>query len=323
MAMANSSCSSSLIPPNKLICSVALYRRLPFPLRLTVWPWALAYAFLSAWAVLWYSSTRNNFQGSPPASTSHPPWGLLVAAPVAGITHALALLFTLWSVRCRCALNYREVREPSSADTVRVTPHPHRGAAALVPLQHDEAAVAERKEGERGQCGSDASGPSLFFRFQERRYTYDPTRGVFEKLPLPTKLPFQEYKQMYGYRTEEDVQEALQRYGRNEFHIPIPGFTELFREHASAPFFVFQMFCVALWCLDEYWYYAIVTGLMLVAFECTVVKQRLRNLKELRGMEAVSTKVLVYRAKKWITVLSTELVPRDVVCLTPSTHGTC
>ena len=101
----------------------------------------------------------------------------------------------------------------------------------------------------------------------------------FTPLPYPSnsKPPLAEFQLPNGPATKglssEDVPNLLSLYNKNEFFIPIPTFGALFAEHAVAPFFVFQIFCVALWCLDEYWYYSIFTLFMLVMFECTVVYQ--------------------------------------------------
>ena len=71
-----------------------------------------------------------------------------------------------------------------------------------------------------------------------------------------------------------------------------------------------------LWSLDEYWYYAIFTLFMLVIFECTVAYQQLRSLERLRETLRPPYYVLTYRKKKWVPILTDNLVAGDFVSMT-------
>lgn len=151
---------------------------------------------------------------------------------------------------------------------------------------------------------------------------------VFAPLPYPssTKPPLSKYQLEAGAQlnaaknetkglSSADIATLLSLYGKNTFNIPIPAFSTLFVEHATAPFFVFQIFCVGLWCLDEYWYYSLFTLFMLVMFECTVVWQRVRTLTEFRSMSIEPYPIQCYRDGKWDKVQTDELLPGDMVSL--------
>jgi cation-transporting ATPase 13A1 len=153
--------------------------------------------------------------------------------------------------------------------------------------------------------------------FQKRRFLYNPTTGSFAPLtyaidsePKPYIKSFQSSQ---GITSAAELNRLKQHYGDNTFDIPVPTFTELFKEHAVAPFFVFQVFCVGLWLLDEYWYYSLFTLFMLVAFESTVVWQRQRTLNEFRGMGIKPYDIWTYRLGKWEEVQSDKLLPGDLV----------
>lgn len=145
--------------------------------------------------------------------------------------------------------------------------------------------------------------------YDTEQKSFAPLTYTLDLEPRPLIKTFQESQ---GLTSKAEVERIHQHYGDNTFDIPVPTFTELWKEHAVAPFFVFQIFCVGLWLLDDYWYYSLFTLFMLVAFESTVVWQRQRTLAEFRGMSIKPYDIWVYRQKKWEQITSDKLLPGDL-----------
>jgi cation-transporting ATPase 13A1 len=193
-----------------------------------------------------------------------------------------------------------------------VTPAKFSGSKEIVPLHIQRNVASSSAAGENEE---------IYFDFRKQRFIYSAEKDNFLKLRYPTKEPIGNYAKGTGFGTEAKINTAVDKWGRNIFEYPQPTFQKLMKEQIMEPFFVFQVFCVALWCLDEYWYYSLFTLFMLFLFESTMAKNRLKTLTELRRVKVDNQIVLTYRCGKWVKIPGTELLPGDIVSIGRSTSG--
>ena len=104
-------------------------------------------------------------------------------------------------------------------------------------------------------------------------------------------------------------------YGPNILAVDLPKFIDLWFERLLSPISVFQLFSSALWLLDAYWQYTMMTLVQILILESTTVFQRLKTLKTLKGMSVKAFDVLVFRDGKWMPESSQKLVPGDLISL--------
>eukprot|EP01062_Namystynia_karyoxenos_P062294 TRINITY_DN551_c0_g3_i1.p1 TRINITY_DN551_c0_g3~~TRINITY_DN551_c0_g3_i1.p1 ORF type:complete len:1202 (+),score=344.34 TRINITY_DN551_c0_g3_i1:77-3682(+) len=288
---------------NKSVRRIVLLRQRPWWGWLVIWPFCAVYAVQLLGAVapelLWVSvlGLEEQYKYAP----SYFLWGARLSIPPLVFAHVLATLFTIWNATVRSFVFYSRVSSPSAAHSVLVCAQPHKGDNVVTPVLRDGSGMP-------------------YFRYQDRRYTWNPAVGLFTKPELLTRRTVGELSRLTGL-SDAEAAAAAPVYGPNKFSIRIPEFRELMLEHLLSPFFVFQMFCVLLWLLDEYWYYSVFTGIMLWIFEATVVKQRLSNMHRLLSMEQKAYRVTVLRGRQWKQLGTHELLPRDIVWLQRTAEG--
>lgn len=280
---------SKLHVGGKVVEEVDLLRKRQWPWRLDVWPFAILYAF---WIVAIVPSID--------VVDSAIVFGGLVAV------HILVFLFTAWSVDFKCFVQYSKVKDIYQADACKITPAKFSGSKEIVPLHFRKLQTG---------TSSPVDIEEIYFDFRKQCFIFSKEKETFCKLPYPTKETFGYYLKCSGHGSESKVAAAAEKWGRNVFEYPQPTFQKLMKEHCMEPFFVFQVFCVGLWCLDEYWYYSLFTLFMLFLFESTMAKSRLKTLTELRRVRVDSQTLMVHRCGKWVKLSGTDLLPGDVVSI--------
>jgi cation-transporting ATPase 13A1 len=303
-----------------------LVRAAPVLTRLDVGPWLLVHAVL---LFLWASGRSEG-----PYSFVH-----ALACFFAVLGHSLTALAQHWSIAAWRNIAFSEVSTLAGATHVYVRapagalgrPPGAKGTSAVVPLERVAAAPAPPPVTAAVASLTGSVTSSLLslptFRFSWQSLAYElRTEGAartWSSTPVAAALPAALSLGAYadwaaagrGWSSEDASMRASSRFGPNVLPVPIPSFWALFLEHATAPFFVFQVACVGLWCLDSYLMYSLFTLFTLVAMEATLVGQRIATARQLRGMRPPPHLVFVLRSGKWKAMPSQGLVPMDIVSI--------
>lgn len=216
--------------------------------------------------------------------------------------HALIWLLPKWNLNMRVLFQYNKV------DTIQEATH--------ILMQ------AKASHGISDICEFEASQGQLSFKYQKRKYIWNRETQKFSP-PIyfvdDEKLTIKDLKSLRGLN-DAQIEPLLKNYGKNVFDIPIPTFLELFVEHMLAPFFVFQLFSIALWLMDEMWYLSLFSLFMLLTFEATTVFQRKSTMTEFQSMGIKAYDIWCFRNNKWEEISTHDLLPGDIVSVVRTPH---
>jgi manganese-transporting P-type ATPase len=215
------------------------------------------------------------------------------------IAHLMVFICRQWSVEVEALVGYTREVTSTAGTHVLAKPFKNKGTSTICPIETQIIG----KETYR------------YFLYQRQKYILKTSADVGDDA-FPAyhvdELLSQKIVSENGLN-EKSVQERTAMFGPNSLAIPPPKFVKLFQEQLVAPFFLFQAFCCALWCLDEYWYYSVFTFVMILLFEVTMAFQRMKNMEHIYGMVRPSYPVWAFRNMKWVIVQSEMLLPGDLV----------
>jgi len=264
-------------------------------------------------------------------------WILGVAFPLTLVCHVGLFLVVQWNVELRATVGYThaavdEIEDEGEAwSHVYVLPPENCGNDSIVPI----ASRTTYSDGETTALVYTVRFQEITFRchtmpehmmdttysdlFGDNHVALEEESSVppleWARLHFPIDLGLKFYKTWMGHSTKAQLKAGKILYGANDQSIPTPTLLECLLPQLIAPFFLFQTFCVALWSLDEYWYYAIFTLLTLLMFEGTVAINRRRNMMRLREAMRAPRPIYAYRLGNWAPILSSQLLAGDLVSL--------
>lgn len=152
----------------------------------------------------------------------------------------------------------------------------------------------------------------IWFEYRYMKFFYSPVEDLFKTNCNWCDPAWENMHKAREGLSQETHEDRLMIFGRNVIDIKEKSTMQLLTDEVFHPFYVFQIFSIVLWLMDDYYYYASCIFLIsVVSVVNTLVetKQTLHRLNEISRFECT---VRVWRNEFWKEVGSGELVAGDI-----------
>ncbi|TDL26307.1 Ca-transporting ATPase [Rickenella mellea] len=151
--------------------------------------------------------------------------------------------------------------------------------------------------------------------YRYARFAVDPRTGLFAVVRDWRDSSWATVSSVQNGLAEATRQQRLKLFGSNIINIETKSIPALLVDEIIHPFYVFQIASIALWSLDNYYYYAFCIALISLISIATTLVDTKRNIARMREMSRFSCSVNVFIDGTWTEKDSTALVTGDIVNL--------
>ncbi|XP_043933277.1 polyamine-transporting ATPase 13A3-like [Protopterus annectens] len=181
----------------------------------------------------------------------------------------------------------------------------------------------ECKEGLLPKSNESEQTEIWYFILQNVKYLWNPALQNFVRLTaLEVGISCSAVHSCHSSGLSKSVQDYRKLfYGANQIEVKVPSVPKLLIKEVLNPFYIFQVFSMVLWTLDDYYFYASAIFLMSMVSICTSLYTVRKQYVLLHDMVAAHNvvRVTVYRGENETeAIFSTDLVPGDLILVPPT-----
>ncbi|CCF55865.1 hypothetical protein KAFR_0A04300 [Kazachstania africana CBS 2517] len=152
----------------------------------------------------------------------------------------------------------------------------------------------------------------ISFQYRYVTFIYSPLDDLFKTNNNWIDPDWLDLSAVYRGLPSAIQEDRILAFDKNQINLKVKSTSQILFDEILHPFYIFQIFSIILWSLDEYYYYAaciFVISMLSILQSLFETKKASKNLSEISHFNC---DVRVFREEFWTNVTSSDLVPGDV-----------